>query len=159
MGETASQPAPAYHLYDAMEAYRLPAYLAMALERVAMAGARGASVAEDCRLAIAYLTRLRQCRIDRLRPHRVPLRIVRRLPPAEVAVAVVRGWQFQDERRRAALAILAAQCPAGSFPGSKSGSWPVGDEAAALAVDILARIVGREPAGRRNSVPAVGRPG
>lgn len=137
-----------FHLYDAMEAYRLPAYLAMALERVALAGSRGATVSFDCKLAIAYLTRLRCCRIDRLRPHRVPLRIVRRHPPADVAVAVVRGWQFQDERRRAVLEILAAQCPAGSFPGSESGTWPVGDEAAALAVDILARIVGREPAGR-----------
>ncbi len=143
-------------LYDVIEAYRMPYYLGAAAEAVAFAGRWGSTVQTDCARAIAYLARLQKTRSDRMKPHRVPVRVARRLPPAETAAAITGdkwpgGWQWKAERVAALTCLLALCCPAGAVPPGV----PVGAAALQQAADLLLLIVRREPMGRESGGPGM----
>ncbi|MEQ8251558.1 MAG: hypothetical protein RIB41_10005 [Oceanibaculum nanhaiense] len=138
-----------FGLYEVIEAYRMPFYLAAAVEAVGYAGRFGVPVRTDCARAIAYLERLRRTRSERMKARRAPARVIRRLPPEVVAAQCTGGnwqggWQWRAERARVLASLLAGCCPADALPqGEPSGASALEQAAAALGA-----LVSRESLGR-----------
>lgn len=138
-----------FGLYEVIEAYRMPFYLAAAVEAVGYAGRFGVPVRTDCARAMAYLVRLRRARSDCMKARRAPARAIRRLPPEVVAAQCTGGnweggWQWRAERARVLVSLLAACCPAEALPQGE----PSGADALQQAAAVLSALVSRETLGR-----------
>lgn len=103
-------------VYEVIEAYRLPYYLAAAFERVVCAGRFGVPVRTDLACALALLGRLARCTVPAMQPRPAPHSVQRRYPPVDVARRLVgRGdwlssWECQPARSEVAALLLLAVC-------------------------------------------------
>jgi hypothetical protein len=137
-------------VYEVIEAYRLPYYLAAAFEAVVCAGRFGVPVRTDLARALAYLNRLQRCTSPAMQPRPAPHAVQRRLPPLDVAMRLVgagkwdTAWQHRHERWIAASSLLCAVCQR-QVLGAEMTTGPAALKAAAA---VLTEIVGRQTAGR-----------
>lgn len=142
-------------VYEVIEAYRLPYYLAAAFERVVCAGRFGVPVRTDLACALALLARLGRCTSPAMQPRPAPHSVQRRYPPVDVAQRLVgRGdwlgsWECQPARSEVAALLLLAVCQR-RVVGKLCTIGPAAVEKAILQLsDIVARpAVGRDVFGR-----------
>lgn len=138
-------------VYEVIEAYRMPYYLAAAFEAVVTAGRFGVPVRTDLARALAYLNRLQRCTSDVMKPKPAPHAVQRRLPPGKVAERLVGAgkwpgsWQHASERMSVAERLLAAVCQRRVI----DDGWTLtGKPALERAAEILSRLLERQPVGR-----------
>lgn len=137
-------------VYEVIEAYRLPYYLAAAFEAVVCAGRFGVPVRTDLARALAYLNRLQRCTRPAMQPRPAPHAVQRRLPPVDVVERLVgagdwqSSWEHLHARWVAAAGLLCTVCQR-QVLGENAVT---GAAALKIAVEALTEIVGRETAGR-----------
>lgn len=137
-------------VYEVIEAYRLPFYLAAAFERVVCAGRFGVPVRTDLACALAHLARLGRSKSPAMQPKPAPHAVQRRLPPVDVAARLVGAgkwpgaWEKVPARSEVAALLLLAVCQR-AVVGQLCTSGPT---ALLRAAAILSQIVRQETSGR-----------
>ncbi|EKE68713.1 hypothetical protein [Oceanibaculum indicum] len=137
-------------VYEVIEAYRLPYYLAAAFEAVVCAGRFGVPVRTDLARAVAYLNRMQRCTTPAMKPKPARASVQRRLPPSKVTGLLVGAgkwpgsWQHESERAGIAALLLLSVCQV-SVLGNHVTTGP---NALLIAAHYLTEIVNAPVQGR-----------